>query len=119
MHIGHVKAVLVNQYYQQRYKGKLIMRFDDTNPAKENKEFEEAILEDLEILQVKYDLTRTSNYFQKIVEYCEKMLSEGKAYVDDTDPKKMKVDRKEKIISIRRSNSEWIYFIFNFLFFQI
>jgi len=83
------------------------MRFDDTNPAKENKEFEEKILEDLEILQVKPDLfTHTSNYFQKIVEYCEEMLSEGKAYVDDTDPAKMKVDRKEKIESINRSNSE-------------
>lgn len=44
MHIGHAKAALLNQHYQQVFDGQLIMRFDDTNPAKENAHFEKVCL---------------------------------------------------------------------------
>jgi bifunctional glutamyl/prolyl-tRNA synthetase len=108
LHIGHAKAALLNQYYQQLFKGTLIMRFDDTNPAKENAEFEKVILEDLEMLQIKYDkLTHTSDHFDLIERYCEQMLKEGKAYIDDTDPETMKQERDQKLESRNRVNSKF------------
>ena len=98
LHIGHAKAALLNQYYQEAFQGKLIMRFDDTNPAKENVHFEKVILEDLEMLEVKPDeFTHTSNYFDLMIEYCERMLKEGKAYVDDTEPEQMKAEREKMV----------------------
>lgn len=105
LHIGHAKAALLNQYYQQLFDGKLIMRFDDTNPAKETIEFEQVILGDLEMLQIKPDLfTHTSQYFDLMLEYCEKMLAEGNAYVDDTEPEQMKKEREQRFESANRSN---------------
>lgn len=107
LHIGHAKAALLNQYYQQAFNGKLIMRFDDTNPAKENLEFEKVILEDLEMLEIKPDLfTHTSQYFDLMLEYCEKLLKDGKAYVDDTEPELMKKEREQRTESANRSNSK-------------
>lgn len=64
MHIGHVKAAMLNYHYSRMYKGKFVFRFDDTNPSKENDEFTESIKEDLGKLGLKYDLlSYTSDYF--------------------------------------------------------
>lgn len=106
LHIGHAKAALLNQYYQEAFKGKLVMRFDDTNPAKENVHFEKVILEDVDMLEIKPDMfTHTSQYFDLMLEYCEKLIKEGKAYVDDTEAELMKTQREQKIESPNRNNS--------------
>jgi len=106
LHVGHAKAALLNNYYKESFKGKLVMRFDDTNPAKEKEEYEDVILEDLKLLQVKYDhFSRTSDHFETILCYCEKLLKEGKAYVDDTDAETMKIERDAKTKSKNWDNS--------------
>lgn len=106
LHIGHAKAALLNQHYQQHFQGKLILRFDDTNPAKEKEEYEEVILEDLKMLKVKYDhFSRTSDHFETILNYGEKLLKDGKAYVDDTDAETMKAEREARTESKNRNNS--------------
>ncbi|GAB6021105.1 hypothetical protein CHUAL_003738 [Chamberlinius hualienensis] len=105
LHIGHAKAALLNQHYQIAFKGQLIMRFDDTNPAKENEEFERVILEDVQLLEIKPDkITHTSDYFDLMMKYCEKMIREGKAYCDDTDAETMKQEREQKKESKNRNN---------------
>lgn len=110
LHIGHAKAALLNQYYQEAFKGKLIMRFDDTNPAKEDLHFEKVILEDVAMLEIKPDMfTHTSQYFDLMLEYCEKLLKEGKAYVDDTEAELMKSQREQKIESANRTNCKSLY----------
>ncbi|XP_026314818.1 bifunctional glutamate/proline--tRNA ligase isoform X2 [Hyposmocoma kahamanoa] len=106
LHIGHAKAALLNQYYQEAFKGKLIMRFDDTNPAKENADFEKVILEDVEMLEIKPDMfTHTSQYFDLMLQLCEKLIKEGKAFVDDTPAEQMKNERDQKVESRNRNNS--------------
>ncbi|XP_023586636.1 LOW QUALITY PROTEIN: bifunctional glutamate/proline--tRNA ligase [Trichechus manatus latirostris] len=105
LHIGHAKAALLNQHYQVNFKGKLIMRFDDTNPEKEKEDFEKVILEDVAMLHIKPDqFTYTSDHFETIMKYAEKLIQEGKAYVDDTPAEQMKAEREQRIESKHRKN---------------
>ncbi|XP_030642053.1 bifunctional glutamate/proline--tRNA ligase isoform X1 [Chanos chanos] len=106
LHIGHAKAALLNQHYQVSFKGKLIMRFDDTNPEKEKEDFEKVILEDVAMLQIKPDqFTYTSDSFPIILRMAEQLLKEGKAYIDDTPPDVMKQEREQRVESRNRNNS--------------
>ncbi|CCE61676.1 hypothetical protein TPHA_0A06020 [Tetrapisispora phaffii CBS 4417] len=106
LHIGHAKAAILNQYFADAYKGKLIIRFDDTNPSKEKVEFQESILEDLALLGIKGDrITHSSDYFQEMYDYCIQLIKEGKAYCDDTPVDKMREERMDGIASARRNRS--------------
>lgn len=106
LHIGHAKAAILNQYFAQMYHGKLIIRFDDTNPSKEKVEFTESILKDLELLGIKGDrLTHSSDYFQEMYDLALEMIKEGKAYCDDTPQEQMRLMRGEGIASPCRSRS--------------
>ncbi|XP_006779781.1 bifunctional glutamate/proline--tRNA ligase isoform X2 [Neolamprologus brichardi] len=106
LHIGHAKAALLNQHYQVTFKGKLIMRFDDTNPEKEKEDFEKVILEDVAMLQIHPDqFTYTSDHFPIIMKFAEKLLAEGKAYIDNTPPEQMKQEREQRVESTCRNNS--------------
>jgi len=86
MHIGHVKASLINYFYaKEKYQGKMILRFDDTNPNNEKGEYVKSITEDLARLGVKPDmLTHTSDHFDRIAEYATKAIEDGFAYMDPT-----------------------------------
>ncbi|KAI3377639.1 hypothetical protein L3Q82_008798 [Scortum barcoo] len=106
LHIGHAKAALLNQHYQVTFKGKLIMRFDDTNPEKEKEDFEKVILEDVAMLQIHPDqFTYTSDHFPTIMRFAEQLLAEGKAYIDNTPPEQMKQEREQRIESKCRNNT--------------
>ncbi|CAP38175.1 Protein CBR-EARS-1 [Caenorhabditis briggsae] len=106
LHIGHAKAALLNQYYQQEFEGQLIMRFDDTNPAKENAHFEHVIKEDLAMLNIIPDRwTHSSDHFEMLLTMCEKLLKEGKAFVDDTDTETMRNEREQRQDSRNRGNT--------------
>lgn len=107
LHIGHAKAALLNDYFaHEKYKGTLILRFDDTNPSKEKEEFQQSIVEDLALMGIKADkMSHTSDYFQELYEYCVRMIKEGKAYADDTLQEKMRDERMNGIPSARREES--------------
>eukprot|EP01138_Halocafeteria_seosinensis_P010021 gb/GECG01010234.1/.p1 GENE.gb/GECG01010234.1/~~gb/GECG01010234.1/.p1 ORF type:complete len:784 (+),score=108.32 gb/GECG01010234.1/:1-2352(+) len=106
LHIGHVKAVILNHYYARYYKGKLVLRFDDTNPIKEKAEYEDSIIEDLARLDIVPDrVSHTSDFFPEIIEYARKLLRDGNAYADDTLKEQMRQERMDGIESSRRKES--------------
>lgn len=106
LHVGHAKAAIINFYYAKMFDGKMILRFDDTNPSKEKEDFVSNIMKDVETLGLKPDsVSYTSNYFPKLMEIMEKLIAEGHAYADDLDKDVMKVQRGQGIESPNRNNS--------------
>ena len=93
----------MNDYYARRYRGRLILRFDDTNPSKEKEEYQESIVVDLAKLGVKPDLvTYASDYFHVCLGFAKQMIKAGLAYMDDTPQEQMKVERANRQASKHR-----------------
>ena len=106
LHVGHAKAVLLSDYYARRYRGRLVLRFDDTNPSKEKDEYQSSIVEDLGKIGVRPDVvTFTSDYFGTIEKYALWMMKNGLAYMDDTPQEQMQKERMERQSSKRRDQS--------------
>lgn len=85
LHIGHAKAILLNYGIARDYEGLFNLRFDDTNPTKEEMEYVEAIIRDVKWLGVDWGdrLFFTADYFDRMYELAVQMIENGKAYVDD------------------------------------
>ncbi|KAL4927772.1 glutamate--tRNA ligase GUS1 [Aspergillus undulatus] len=107
LHIGHAKAALLNDYFaHEKYKGTLLVRFDDTNPSNEKQEFQDAILEDLALMGIKPDRTSySSDYFKELHQYAIQIIKDGNAYADDTDQETMRDQRMKGEPSKRRDAS--------------
>lgn len=95
LHIGHAKSILVNYGLAKEYGGKFNMRFDDTNPTKEDIEFVESIKEDVQWLGADYEdrLFFASNYFGQMYEAAVKLIKKGKAYVSNLTAEEIKSTR--------------------------
>ncbi|MGM0441225.1 MAG: glutamine--tRNA ligase/YqeY domain fusion protein [Elusimicrobiota bacterium] len=91
LHIGHAKSICLNFTIARDYEGTCNLRFDDTNPEKEEEEFINSIIEDVKWLGFKWDeLCFASDYFQEMYEYALKLIEKGDAYVDDLSPEKIR-----------------------------
>lgn len=91
LHIGSAKAIYINYSSAKKYGGLFNLRFDDTNPTKEDNEYVEAIIEDLRWLGAEPDaIFYGSDYFQKTYEFAVELIKKGKAYVCDLNNEQMK-----------------------------
>ena len=95
LHIGHAKAIWLNFGVAQEYGGRCHLRFDDTNPTKEEQEYIDAIKRDVHWLGFDWGrhLYYASDYFDRLYDWAEHLIRAGKAYVDDLPAEEMRVMR--------------------------
>mmetsp|Transcript_43422 Transcript_43422/g.31235 ORF Transcript_43422/g.31235 Transcript_43422/m.31235 type:complete len:616 (-) Transcript_43422:69-1916(-) len=102
LHIGHAKAIRFNFTVAKHYGGNCYLRFDDTNPCKENQEFIDHIVKNVKWLGfTPYKITASSDYFQELYEAAVLLIKKGKAYVCFQTVEEMRRDRMAKV------NSPW------------
>ena len=91
LHIGHAKSICLNFGIAEDFKGKCNLRFDDTNPEKEDIEYVNAIIEDVKWLGFEWaGLYHSSDYFQQLYDYAVELIKQGKAYVDSLSAEQMR-----------------------------
>lgn len=91
LHIGHAKSIVLNFELADEFKGKTNLRFDDTNPLKEDTEYVESIKEDVKWLGYEWDnLFFASDYFDEMYDRAVLLIEKGKAYVDDSSPEEIR-----------------------------
>lgn len=96
LHIGHATSICLNFGLAAKYNGKCNLRFDDTNPVKEDVEYTDAIQGDIKWLGFQWDgeVRYASDYFQQLYDWAEQMIKEGEAYVDDQTAEEISAGRK-------------------------
>src|SRR5918992_4483159 len=92
LHIGHAKAICLNFGAATEFEGLCHLRFDDTNPTREDIEFVESMKEDIHWLGFNWGnhLYYASDYFDRLYDYAIQLIKEGKAYVDSLSPEEMR-----------------------------
>jgi len=95
LHIGHAKSICLNFGVAQEFGGRCHLRFDDTNPTKEEQEYIDAIERDVRWLGFDWgsDLYHASDYFERLYEWAEHLIRSGKAYIDDQSQDEMRARR--------------------------
>jgi glutaminyl-tRNA synthetase len=95
LHIGHAKSILLNHGIAEEFGGKFNLRFDDTNPLKEEEEYVEAIIKDMKWLGADWGdrLFHASDYFDRLYEWAHQLITEGNAYVDDLSAEEIRAYR--------------------------
>jgi glutaminyl-tRNA synthetase len=95
LHIGHTKALIIDFGIAQEFGGLCNLRYDDTNPTKEDVEYVDAIKEDIRWLGFTWDDREyyASDYFEQLYEMAVKLIKKGKAYVDDQTPEEVSANR--------------------------
>mmetsp|Transcript_14820 Transcript_14820/g.24725 ORF Transcript_14820/g.24725 Transcript_14820/m.24725 type:complete len:621 (+) Transcript_14820:79-1941(+) len=92
LHLGHAKSICINFGLADEFDGQTFMRFDDTNPDKEEREYIEAILKDVQWLGFTWEdrLTHASDYFDKFHSFAIQLIDAGQAYVDSLSPEELR-----------------------------
>ncbi|MDD3281805.1 MAG: glutamine--tRNA ligase/YqeY domain fusion protein [Bacteroidales bacterium] len=94
LHIGHAKSICLNFGLAKKYNGKTNLRFDDTNPTKEDVEYVDSIKEDIQWLGFQWDKEfYASDYFEQLYSWAIQLINDGKAYVDDLSQEEISKNR--------------------------